>query len=414
MVTIKATPRYSRRIEDYVPAVGREDIEELVRVAKRLKGVSVVHVNSTAYGGGVAEILHSMVPVMSSLGIDARWEVLEAEDEFFQVTKKIHNGLQGNPSLVLTDEDWRTYLKWNQYNAEILDLDADVVLVHDPQPMALPMFKRGARGVWVWRCHIDISSPNASFWEKLSPFLGYYRGVIVHSEEYVKKEFEDRVLVSPPSIDPLSDKNRELGEKEVESVFKRFGVDPERPVITKVARFDPWKDVFSAVDVFREVKKEVPGAQLLLVSSMARDDPEGAVFYEKVLGYVKGEEGVHILTDAIGVRDLEVNAFQRGTTVGLHTAIREGFGLAVTEMLWKKVPVVARPVGGVKKQVVDGVTGFTAWSVQELAERVKALLADNQLRGRLGEAGREHVRRNFVITQHVKRYLSFFGELLGK
>ncbi|MEM0093847.1 MAG: glycosyltransferase [Thermofilum sp.] len=413
MVEIRAQPRYSRKVEEYIPAVGLRDIEELQQLAERLKGVSIVHVNSTAYGGGVAEILHSMVPLMRSLGLDAYWEVLEAEDEFFQVTKKMHNGLQGDVRLSLSESDWRTYLRWNEYNAEILNLDADIVLVHDPQPMALPLFRRG-KGVWVWRCHIDIHAPNPNFWNRVSTLLPYYSAVIVHSEEYVKPEFADRAYVSPPSIDPLSDKNRELERSDVERVLSRFGVDPSKPTLAKVARFDPWKDVFAAIDVARTLKKSMPDVQLLLISSMARDDPEGALFYEKVLEYVAGDPSIHILTDAIGVRDLEVNAFQRATTVGLHTATREGFGLAVTEMLWKKVPVVARPVGGVKKQVLDGVTGLTAWSVEELAERALLLLKSEELRRKLGDAGREHVRQNFVITKHVGRYLTLFSSLLSK
>ena len=373
--------------------------------------MSIVHVNSTAYGGGVAEILHSMVPLMRSLGIDARWEVMEAEEEFFQVTKKIHNGLQGNTQIMLSEEEWRTYLKWNEYNAQILDLDADIVLVHDPQPMALPMYNR-RESPWVWRCHIDISTPNLAFWSKIAGLLPYYSAVIVHSEDYVKPEFRGKEYVSPPSIDPLSDKNRELTEEEVRRVFSRFGVDTEKLTLTKVARFDPWKDVFSAVDVLRKVREKEPNVQLLLISSMARDDPEGIVFYEKVNSYVAGDPAVHILTDAIGVKDLEVNAFQRRTTVGIHTAVREGFGLAVTEMLWKKVPVVARPVGGVRKQVVEGITGLTGWSIDELAERVLLLLHDPKLRESLGSAGKEHVKRNFVITRHVQRYLTLFSKLL--
>lgn len=360
----------------------------------------------------MAEILHSMVPVMNSLGIDARWEVLEAEEEFFNTTKKIHNGLQGNFDIAFTDEDWSTYLKWNQYNAEILDLDSDIVLVHDPQPMAIPLFIKKSRAVWIWRCHIDLSAPNPSFWSKLASLLKYYSAVIVHSEEYVQREFLEKAFVSPPSIDPLSDKNRNLTREEIESIFSRFNVDPTRPTITKVARFDPWKDVFTAINVYRILRTRLPEIQLLLVSSMARDDPEGMIFYKRVKEYIKEGEAIHILTDEIGVRDLEVNAFQRGTTVGIHTAIREGFGLAVTEMLWKHVPVVARPVGGVKKQVINGATGFTAFSQDGIAEKVELLIKDETLRRKMGEAGHEHVRRNFVITKHVQRYLSLFADLL--
>jgi len=353
-----------------------------------------------------------MVPVMNSLGIETRWEVLEAEEEFFNITKKIHNGLQGNINLKLTEEEWNIYLKWNQYNAELLDLDADILLIHDPQPMALPLFVKQKRATWVWRCHIDLSSPNHLFWNKVASLLKHYNAVIVHSEEYVQPEFSSKAFVSPPSIDPLSEKNRELTRDEIEKVFSRFDVNIDRPTITKVARFDPWKDIFTSIDVYRELKGKIPNIQLLLISSMAKDDPEGMIFYNKVKDYIREGEAIYILTDEIGVKDLEVNAFQRGTTVGIHTAIREGFGLAVTEMLWKHVPVVARPVGGVKKQVINNVTGFTAFDKSEIAQKVELLLIDKNLRRKFGEAGHEHVRRNFVITKHVERYLSLFAYLL--
>ncbi|MEZ0345537.1 MAG: glycosyltransferase [Infirmifilum sp.] len=409
---MKAVPKYSRSIEDYRRIIGEDAFTQLLNVASMLAGKRIVHVNSTAYGGGVAEILHSMVPLMRSLGIDTEWQVLEAEPEFFQVTKKLHNALQGNYEIELTEEEKNIYFKWNRYNAEILDLDADVVLIHDPQPAALPLFRENRRGVWVWRCHIDISSPNDSVYRFIAQLLPLYKGVIVHSEDYVKPEFAEKVLISPPSIDPLSDKNRLLPREEATRIAEKFGVDESKPILAKVARFDPWKDVFSTVDVYRLLAKKYPGLQLLLISSMASDDPEGAVFYKKVLDYVKGDKGVFILTDERGVHDLEVNAFQTLTTVGLHTAIREGFGLAVTEFLWKKVPVVARPVGGVKKQVIDGVTGYTAWSVEDLAEKASQLLADPEARRRLGEAGRTRVLENFVITRHIQRYLEFFTRLL--
>ncbi|QOJ79172.1 glycosyltransferase [Infirmifilum lucidum] len=410
---MRAQPKYSRRVEDYREIIGDKAYNELIQIASKLEGKRLVHVNSTSYGGGVAEILHSVVPLMRSLGIDAEWQVLEAEQDFFQVTKKIHNALQGNRKLELTEEERRKYLEWNRYNAEILDLDADIVLIHDPQPMAIPFYARKRGRVWVWRCHIDLSSPNEKVYKFVSQFLPLYNGVIVHSEEYVKPEFENRVLISPPSIDPLSDKNKPLEPKLVESIAGKFGVDPAKPVLAKVARFDPWKDVFSAVDVYRIVAKRYPEAQLLLISSMARDDPEGTVFYRKVVEYVAGDRNVFILTDEQGVHDIEVNAFQRITTVGLHTAVKEGFGLAVTEFLWKNVPVVARPVGGVKKQVIENVTGLTGWSPEELSEKVLHLLRNPEDRARLGRAGREHVLENFVITRHTQRYLSFTYSLLS-
>ncbi|AKG39296.1 glycosyl transferase family 1 [Infirmifilum uzonense] len=408
---MKVTPKYTRSIDDYVKVTGEDDVNELKALGESFRGKSILHINSTPYGGGVAEILHSMVPLMKSLDIDARWEVIEAEDDFFNITKKIHNGLQGNLDISLTEEEWEVYLKWNRYNAEILDLDADFIIVHDPQPMALPSFAKKGKQHWIWRCHIDLTHPNPLFWRRLGPLVNQYDAVIVHSEEYIRDEFKDKAFVSPPSIDPLSDKNRELTGEEVVKVSERFNVDPEKPSITKVARFDPWKDIPAAIDVYKILKKK-RDLQLLIISMMARDDPEGLVFYEKVKEHVGQDEDIHILTDEMGVRDLEVNAFQRGSRVGIHTAIREGFGLVVSEMLWKRVPVVARPVGGVKIQVIHGVTGYTASTVQDLAQHVESLLENAGLRKSMGEAGREHVRRNFVITRHVYRYLSLLAKFL--
>ena len=402
-----------KRLEDYAQLVGEEEIERIEEKAERLEGVRVAHVNSTAFGGGVAEILRSMVPLMRGAGLDAHWYVIEGSREFFEITKKMHNALQGDRGLELTEDMVELYLEVNRENASELELDHHVVVVHDPQPAPLVEFCERA-GRWVWRCHIDLSSPNEEFWRFLRDFVEKYERYVFHSEEYVRPELDERkVVVMPPSIDPLSEKNREMEWSEVVSVLERYDIDPDRPILTQVGRFDPWKGVFDTVEVYRRVKERMGGVQLVLVASMARDDPEGWVYYEKVLRRIGEDYDVHVLTDLIGVGAREVNAVQRASTVVLQMSTREGFGLAVAEAMWKGRPVVGRRVGGIKLQVEDGASGFLVEGVEDAIDRVLLLLRNRELREEMGRRARERVARRFLMTAHLERYLDLLSSLLG-
>ncbi len=406
---MRVTEFPEKNLKDYIDISDPKVLEEIEEISKKLKGLRVVHVNATNFGGGVAELLYTIVPLMRSVGIDTKWEVMEAPSEFFNITKKLHNALQG-AKLKISDDEWESYMKVNKENSKKLELDADIIVIHDPQPAAIP-YLSNINSHLIWRCHIDLSSPNEIVWNEFSKFLKTYEKMLFHTEEYFPEDFKEISIEFPPSIDPLSEKNFEMSKKEILEVIKRFSI-PNKPTLTVVARFDPWKDLFSAIDVYRMVKK-YSDIQLLIVSAMANDDPEGWIFFEKVLRYAGLDDDIKFLTNLIGVGSREVNAIQRYSTLGLHTAIKEGFGLVVSEMMWKGNPVVARPAGGVKMQVDDGENGFLRWDKEELAEAVMDLLKDKEKRTVFGIKGKEKVRRNFLVTSHLLRYLKVFHELIS-
>jgi len=400
-----------RKLEDYRDIALRGDISEILSLAGKLEGVSVVHVNSTSFGGGVAEILHSMVPLMRSIGLDVEWEVIEAPSDFFKVTKLLHHGVQGM-SVELNEDMKKLYLRVNKENAEKLDLDKDVIVIHDPQPLAIRKYRMD-HSKWIWRCHIDASTPHKPVWNFIKDFVKIYDAYIFHMYEYLQPGLDkSKAYIIRPSIDPLSEKNQDMSVDEVNRVLEKYDINPEKPILIQVARFDPWKDPMGAIDVYRLVKKKIPDVQLLMVSSMAHDDPEGWIYYEKAVRHAGEDYDVYFLTNLIGVGDREVNAFQRAADVALQMSTREGFGLSVTEALWKETPVVARGVGGIKVQVIDGKTGFIVESVEEAADRVLKLLKDENLRKKLGREAKRHIRENFLITRHVKDYLALFHKVL--
>ncbi len=396
---------------DYKDVAGNATVERILTKAEKLKGLRIVHVNATSFGGGVAELLYTLVPLMRSVGIDAQWEVLEVPNDFFVITKKFHNMLQG-AEIELTEKEWSYYLKVNEENAKKLNLDADVLIIHDPQPAAIPLYL-DTKAKLVWRCHIDLSNPFKEFWRRFKELLAPYEKLLFHLEEYFPKEFSDKAVQFPPSIDPFSDKNKELNRSDIDSVIERFGIDKNKPLMTVVARFDPWKDLFSSIDVYRKVKEKID-VQLAIVSAMASDDPEGWIFFEKVLRYAGVDEDVKFLTNLIGVGSLEVNAIQRASTIGLHTATREGFGLVISEMMWKGNPVVARPAGGVKIQIDDGENGFLRWEVNDLADVSIELIKNENLKKEMGMKAKEKVRRDFLSTSHLERYIDVILSVIEK
>lgn len=403
-----------RSLEAYRGVVPDAMLDELTRRAGPLRGVRVLHINATPYGGGVSELLRSVVPLLNDLGLVADWKTIAGDQAFFQVTKAMHNGLQGAPR-GLSAEDRAVYLATGKQNAALLDDEYDVVFVHDPQPAALPALRGKGSARWVWRCHIDTSHPNVEVWEFLRPFLEVYDAAIFTMAEFVPPAFPlPRVEIIPPAIDPLSPKNFPLADDAARQVLNWFGVRVDRPLITQVARFDPWKDPQGVIAAYRLVRQGVPAVQLALVGSMALDDPEGWEIYRQITRETEADPQIHIFTNLTGVGNVDVNAFQRLSSVIVQKSIREGFGLAVSEALWKGTPVVAGRAGGIPLQMADGVGGFLVESVEECAAAIMRLLDDTVAGRDLARRGQERVRRHFLLPRLLLNDLSLIGDLTAR
>ncbi len=402
----------SKNIDEYTRFYSVQEINHLKEMSSRIGDHSITHVNSTSIGGGVAEILYGLVPIMNSVGINARWEVIRGDDEFFRITKKIHNALQG-AKLDLASWEVQKYLDVNKWNAlNEVSLESDIVIIHDPQPLPLRKYVGDGR-LWVWRCHIDLSTPYKPVWDFIRGMLQQYHASIYHMREYIHPDTPTPLkFVMPPSIDPLSPKNMELSRSRVLEVLSRYDVDPEKPILLQVARFDPWKDPFAAIDTYRIMKEKIPGIQLLLVTAMASDDPEGWEYYEKAARYAGTDYNIHLLTNLKGVGAMEVNAFQRAATIVLQLSKREGFGLAVTEAMWKEKPVIVRPRGGLRIQVRNGVNGYYAETPLEAADKAVYLIRHPEIRDRMGREGRRIVLERFTIVKHLENYLHILWEAL--
>src|SRR5438093_2103636 len=394
----------TKSLADYADVIGEERYEELRTLAKAAAGRSMLHVNATAYGGGVAEILQNLVPLLRDAGVDARWAVLDAPAAFYDITKKIHNALQGM-KLDLSEDEKKLFLEVGRENASQLER-ADVILAHDPQAVVLRHFTKdaGASG-WVWRCHIDLTAAHQQVWSFLRPFIEEHDASIWTMPGFVRPDLKQKVLIQAPTIDPFSTKNREMPPAEAREVVGHFRVDPDRPILLQVSRFDPWKDPLGVIDAYHIVKKSVPEVQLVMIGSLADDDPEGQEYLDRTTKHAGGDRDVFLFTNLDGVKDREVNAFQRAATVVIQKSLREGFGLVVAEGLWKGIPVVAGKVGGIVIQIQDGVSGYLVSSPEECANRSISLLKDAALRKRMAAAGREHVRENFLITRDLRDQL---------
>jgi trehalose synthase len=391
-------------LEQYEEVVGRYEIERLRHLAARLSGKRIIHVNSTRQGGGVAEILGWMIPLMIELGIDARWEVIQGNADFYRVTKSFHNGLQGLP-VSLRPSDFKLHVDVNESNARALDLEGDVVFIHDPQPIFLPRFsQRGKVGRWVWRCHIDASRPNRAVWKHLAGGIADYEATIFSMASFTRPLNRPMFLI-PPSIDPLSPKNCPLDDSERIAILEKLGIDPERPLLLQVSRFDRFKDPIGVIDAFRLVKAAHPELQLALVGGPADDDPEGAEVLHEVLDRAGNDPDLRVLmlpSDS----HREINALQRSAVVVLQKSLKEGFGLTVTEALWKGKPVIGGATGGIALQVHDYQTGFLVHSPAGAAYRIRYLLRYSDKRQRMGATGHEFVRENFLLTRHLRDYFS--------
>jgi len=398
-------------LDAYAPVAGDDAVAEIRSLAADLRGARVLHVNATKFGGGVAEILPTLTALMRDAGLDAEWRIIPGDDAFFDVTKRIHNGLQG--AEVSLDQGARdTFQRASERMRDLWEGDYDFVVIHDPQPAALRRLLPDAGGQWVWRCHIDLTAANPDVWGFVRPMVEAYDAAIFTLPDYVQPDLGLEVLAYvPPSIDPLSPKNVGLESSLADDVVYRMGMDPKRALLLQVSRFDPWKDPTGVIDVYRAVKREHPDVQLALIGSMATDDPEGWRLYREVLRYAGIDSDLTVFTNLDGVGALEVNAFQRASDIVLQKSLREGFGLTVSEALWKGVPVVGGRVGGIPMQIGDDAGGRLVSSVDEATAACLELLGDSGLRHRLGVAGRERVRRNFLSTRNLRDYLALFAAL---
>ena len=402
-----------RALGSYEGVAPAETLGSLRAVAAGLRGLRLLHLNATPYGGGVAELLRSSVPLLNDLGLVADWRIISGEGRFFDVTKAIHNGLQG-AARTLSEEERAAYLHTSETNAALLEEEYDLVFVHDPQPAAIPSL-RGTRGPrWVWRCHIDTAAPNAETWAFIRPFLSVYDAAVFTLEEFVPPDLPiERVEIIPPAIDPLSPKNRALDDTTAREILDWIGVEADRPLVTQISRFDPWKDPLGVIAAYRQARESVPELQLALAGSMALDDPEGWDVYREITAAAGDDPLIHVFTNLTGVGNIEVNAFQRVSDVVVQKSIREGFGLVVSEAMWKGTPVVAGRAGGIPLQMADGTGGVLVDSVEECGRAIAQLLRNRREATELGVLGRERVRRHFLLPRLLLNELLLVEQLVG-
>ena len=402
-----------KSLVDYATIVSRGLMDEIRRLAEPLAGKRVAHISATAFGGGVAEINYTLVPLMKDAGLDVEWRIIAGGDEFFAVTKTVHNALQGDPR-ALSATQQEVFRRYQALNADELEDDYDFVIVHDPQPVGMIEHFPNSSARWIWRCHIDLSEPNVDVLAFLRPWLGRYDGAVFHMPEYVPRTPGlPPAYIWPPAIDPLTPKNMALSAEDAAYIVDQFGIDVERPLLTQVSRFDPWKDPLGVIDAYRGVKAERPEVQLALVGSMAHDDPEGWDYYNRTVTYADRDPDVYILSNLNNIGSVEVNAFQVHSGAVIQKSIREGFGLTVTEALWKTRPMVASRVGGIVAQIQDGETGWLVDSPEECAQACLEILADPALARQRALRGKEFVRRTFLMPRLLRDWLVLMNLLDG-
>jgi trehalose synthase len=402
-----------KALEHYRTLAGDDLIGDVRSLAHELRGLRVLELSSTATGGGVAEMLSSLVPLERDAGLDAEWRLLAGDPTFFAVTKKLHNGLQGMRS-ALDDAERDAYLRLNEQTARALGDDWDVVVAHDPQPAAVRSFLDESSARWLWRCHVDTSEPDRETWEFLRPYVEAHDRAAFTLDEFAPPDLDLPTTTLVPAIDPLTSKNRPLPAYLARETVQELGIDLARPLLLQVSRFDPWKDPLGVVEIWRRVREQHPDLQLALVGSMATDDPQGWDIYQQVQREARGEDGFYLFTDQMGVTHHEVNALQRVADVVVQKSTREGFGLIVSETLWKGTPIVAGRAGGIPSQLEDGRSGFLAATVDEFADRVVELLQDPVLAKELGTAGVHRVRERFLLPRLLRDRLLLLRELLDR
>lgn len=395
-------------LDDYANVIGPAAVGEIRALASRLEGRRALMVSSTAVGGGVAELLNRLIPLLGDLGIPTRWEIIRGGEEFFGVTKAVHNALHG-ARVEVTQAMLEVFREVNAENARTLDLTADLVVIHDPQPLALIAARRGGEGHWVWRCHVDVSRPQPDAWAFLRQYVVCYDASVFSAPEFSQVLPITQYMIHP-AIDPLAEKNREMSPAEIEAVLARLGIRDDRPLVTQVSRFDRLKDPVGVIRAYRLARRTVD-CQLVLAGGGATDDPEGAAVLEEVRRAADGDPRIHIL-ELPPFSDREINALQRASAVIVQKSLREGFGLTVTEALWKKRPVIASAVGGIPLQVVHNLTGLLVHSVEGTAHRIRTLLRDPEFARRLGANGHEYVKARFLTTSNLRRWLALALSLM--
>jgi len=396
-------------LNQYSQLLGDKEVRKLQKKAKKFENNEILNVNATKFGGGVAEILNNMIPLMRELKLEADWKVFSAPDSFFDISKKMHNALQGNMDIHFTDEEISAYISQAESTYEQIQPRGDFIIIHDPQPCPVINFEENKEGKWIWRCHIDTMNPNPQAWNLISTYLPKYDALIFTKKEYAGKGIKNLIFPITPSIDPFSDKNKELEDEYAKEIVEKF-VPLDKPIITQVSRFDPWKDPLGVIDAYKIVDKSFP-TRLVLIGSLAHDDPEGVEWLEKVKNYANEDPNIHVLSNLDGVADLEVNAFQRISDVILQKSIKEGFGMTVTEALWKRTPVIGGNVGGIKLQIQNGVNGYLVNSIEETAEKILFLLKNTKIAEEMGKKGHEKVKNEFLLTKHVENYMDLFTVL---
>lgn len=392
------------KIDEYIPIVGQPVIDDIKILAEKLKGNVIQHINSTSVGGGVAEILNRMVPLLQELGIDTKWDLIKGGEKFFEVTKKFHNALHGK-NVELNQDDFDAFMETSRKNIEELNISGDIVFVHDPQPIAL--IKKKTKNKWIWRCHIDVSAPNKQVWEFLLKFIKDYDASVFSAQNFSQMLPIKQYLIAP-SIDPLSDKNKELPQELIDSILLKYGIPKDKPIITQISRFDRLKDPIGVIECYKLVKKYID-CRLILAGGGATDDPEGIAVLEEVKEFSKNDDNIHILL--LPQDDITVNAIQRASDVIIQKSLKEGFGLTIAEALWKGKPVVASNVGGIPLQITNKYSGLLTYSIEGAAFAIKQLLNHPKYAKKLGENGKEHIRNNFLLTRHLKDYLLLFLSL---
>ena len=403
----------TKALADYTTIASRGLMEQIRALAEPLGGKRVLHLSATAFGGGVAEILYTLVPLMRDAGLETEWRVIYGQEEFFDVTKAIHNALQGNPR-GLSDEEQETYRRYNRENAEALKDEFDFVIVHDAQPAAMIENAREAGRRWIWRCHIDLSTPNRDVLDFLVPWLTSYDATVFHRQAYVPSARSlPPAYIWPPAIDPLAPKNMALSPEDAAYIVDQFGIDVDRPLVSQISRFDPWKDPVGVIEAWRLLRAEHPSTQLALVGSMAHDDPEGWDYYNQTVAAADGDPDIFILSNLNNVGSVEVNAFQVLSAALIQKSIREGFGLTVTEGLWKARPMVAGRAGGIVDQIQDGETGYLVDSVAECAEALDNIMKEPAEARGMALRGKEYVRRHFLSPRLLRDWLALFNRLAG-